>query len=378
MRTIAAFAAFALMLACMARAGPARDDHGSAIAAIADVQAAVAEIVRIENGDEIGRDAYVRAAHRALNALVGRDGENYARAFGDPGDGIGTLGHVDRMLDQNATLRWTPAVEGAKANVLAAAEDLQDAIGERELEDYQIDLTRALANLALVVGRPSTDGVLGGLSGALANTDLGVPSGARRASACKVPARTPAYGVRAGRLVYVALPRTIAAAQVPVGLDIRSIVVSASNVVLYTGSASAVARSCATADPPPALYTREQARAGAAVYARYCLQCHGTDLQGTAGPAVAGTEFLKTAKFDGWSLRDVRTTVFENMPFSNPGSLTPRQYAEATAFLLASSCYPAGSKPFPQSDEASLAAIKLGPITAAKPTNAKNGTCAVK
>jgi mono/diheme cytochrome c family protein len=114
------------------------------------------------------------------------------------------------------------------------------------------------------------------------------------------------------------------------------------------------------------------------VYLRYCLQCHGANLQGTAGPAVAGTEFLKTAKFDGWTLADVRTTVFQNMPFSNPGSLTPTQYANVIAFLLGSSCFPPGSKPFPQADQSWFASIKLGPLTGDKPTNPKLGTCTVK
>jgi polar amino acid transport system substrate-binding protein len=66
------------------------------------------------------------------------------------------------------------------------------------------------------------------------------------------------------------------------------------------------------------------------------------------------------------------------MPFSNPGSLTPKEYADVTAFLLAANCYPAGSKPFPTTASPALAKVKLGPIPGAKPTNAKLGTCAVK
>ena len=114
-----------------------------------------------------------------------------------------------------------------------------DAIGEREMEDYQTDLTRALANLGLAVGRPSQDGVLGGLSGALANTELGVPAGALRVAGCSVPARAPAYGLVSGQLVYVALPRAAAAAQLPSNLDVRSIVVRGDDVVLYTARAAA-------------------------------------------------------------------------------------------------------------------------------------------
>jgi len=365
MRAILALLVFALTLTSVTSAQPGRDDHGSALAALADVQTAVGDIVRIENGDSVGRAAYRDAAQHARSAI------------------ILAVGHVDRMLDQSATPRWQPAVEGAKANLLAAEENLNDASGEREIEDYQIDLTRALANIGLAVGRPAQDGVLGGLSGALANTDLAIPAGAARASGCSMPTQAPAYGVLAGQLIYVALPRAAAAAEIPANLDVRSVVVRGDEIVLYTthlgacrlqGTRDTVAASASL----PALYTAQQAHAGAAVYAHYCLQCHGTDLQGTAGPAVAGTEFLKTAKFDGWSLADVRATVFENMPFSNPGSLTPKQYADVMAFLLASSCYPAGTKPFPQSNQASFAAVKLAPIAGIKPAHPKIGTCTVK
>ncbi len=365
MRTLAALLVFAMTLARATSAQSLRDDHGSALAALADVQAAVVAIVRIEDGNEIGRPAYQGAARRALDAVDG------------------ALSHVDTMLDQRATPRWQAAVEGAKVNLLEAQENLKDAIGEREMEDYQTDLTRTLASLALAVGRPSQDGVLGGLSGALANTDLAVPAGATRVDGCAALARSPAYGVIAGQLVYVSLPRAAAAAQIPTNLDVRSVSVHGDDVVLYTMHASAcklqrTSDIAMTSPPAPALYTSTQAHAGKIVYARYCLQCHGADLQGTAGPAVAGTEFLKNAKFDGWTLNDVRTTVFLNMPFSNPGSLTPKQYADVMAFLLASSCYPAGATPFPQVARASFASIRIAPIAGVHATNPKIGTCAVK
>jgi cytochrome c5 len=391
-------------------AAPATDDHASALAALADVRASVAEIVRIENGYAVGHGAYLRAAHRAMNALVGRRDDGYAAKYGDPGDGVGTLGHLDRMLDKTGSSLWTPAAQGAKANVLAAASNLQSALTEKQMEDYQADLTHALANLALVVGRPSESGVLGGLSGALANTTLGVPAGAVSSSGCTAPPRAPVYGVVAGRLAYVALPRATASTAVPEGLSITRVVVQGDNVVLYTPAAREAAALCrrvsrlarmravvpslrlthtvtgsrlqrativAVSQPVPS-YTAAQAKSGAPVYRRYCLQCHGADLQGSAGPAVAGTEFLTNAQRNKWTLSDLRTTIFENMPFSNPGSLTPKQYADVTAFLLASNCYPSGSKPFPTAATSALAKIKLGPVHGVKPANAKLGTCAVK
>jgi len=389
MRTIALRLACVLVLALLAPVQAAPDDHAGAIAALADVRAAVAEIVRIENGYAVGHGAYVRAAHRAMNALVGRRDDGYVSSFGDPGDGIGTLGHLDTMLDQEASWRWTPAIEGAKANVLAAAENLQSALGQKEMEEYEADLTRALANLALVVGRPSQDGVLGGISGALGNTTLGVPAGAASVSGCALPAHAPAYGVVAQRLVYVALPRHAASAAIPAELSIGRVVVRDDDIVLYTRGGADATAACrgatrlqrtravaATPATPP--YTAAQAHDGIAIYKHSCIQCHGADLQGTAGPAVAGTEFLATAKTNKWTLADLRATVFENMPFSDPGSLTPKQYAAVTAFLLASNCYPAGTAPFPQSASGRLAAVKLGPVAGAKPANSKLGTCAAK
>jgi mono/diheme cytochrome c family protein len=389
MRTVALSLAALVFFGGAVPARSAPDDHASAIAALADVRAAVAEIVRIEDGYAVGHGAYLRAAHRAMNALVGHRDDGYAPSFGDPGDGVGTLGHLDRMLDQAGASLWTPAVQGAKANVLAAAASLQSALGQKEMEDYEADLTQALASLALVVGRSTETGVLGGLDGALANTTLGVPAGAATVSGCAAPTRAPAYGIVAGRLAYIALPRNSAAAGIPDGLAVSRVQITGRWVVLYAPAARAATALCRAgsrfgrtraiaahgAHPP---FTAGQARTGVAVYRRYCLQCHGADLQGAAGPAVSGTEFLANAQRNKWTLSDMRTTVFENMPFSNPGSLTPEQYANVMAFLLASSCFSAGSQPFPKTAVPVLAQVKLGPVRGAKPSNPNLGTCLVR
>ncbi|MBD5634342.1 MAG: cytochrome c, partial [Candidatus Eremiobacteraeota bacterium] len=244
MRTRSLFLAAFVVLAPRAGATAAVDDHASALAALSDVRAAIREIVRIEDGYAVGHAAYLRSAHRALNALVGRRDDGYVASFGDPGDGVGTLGHLDEMLDTESTALWTPAISGAKANVLAAAENLASSTHESQMEDYQADLTHALANLALVTGRPSQAGVFGGLSGALANTSLGVPAGATSVSACGEPVRAPAYGVVSGRLAYVTLSRARAAAALPEDFSVSRIVVRADDVVLYTPAAADAASLC--------------------------------------------------------------------------------------------------------------------------------------
>ncbi|HTJ28403.1 MAG TPA: hypothetical protein VMA36_19755 [Candidatus Limnocylindria bacterium] len=245
MRTMLLGVAWALALvATPAGVRAAPSDHARATAALVDVRAAVAEIVRIENGNAVGHAAYLRAAHRALNALVGRRDPAFAAASGDPGDGVGALGHVDALLDRNGEEVWTPALQGAKANLLAAANNLQTALHEREMEAYQGDLTEALANLSLVTGRVSETGVLGGISGALANTVLGVPPNATIVSPCGAPPQGRAYAVLSGRLAYVVLPREEAAGSLPAELSIARVVVSGDNVLLYTSSARSVTALC--------------------------------------------------------------------------------------------------------------------------------------
>ncbi|HYZ17128.1 MAG TPA: cytochrome c, partial [Candidatus Acidoferrum sp.] len=385
----AAILGVALALAAVSAAGASgtTSDHDKATAALADVRAAVGEIVRIEDGFAVGHPTYLRAAHRALNALVGRRDPLYSAAAGQPGDPAGALGNVDALLDRNAEEIWTPALRGAKANLLAAAKNLQDALHEREMEEYEGDLTQALANLSLVSGRPSESGVLGGISGALGNTVLGVPSDVAMVSPCGPPAHGRAYAVLRGRLAYVAVPRSTAAGALPGELSIARVVVTPDDVLLYTAGAKQTASLCrmqrtravvvaAAAAAPP--YTAAQAHAGARVYAAKCVQCHGANLQGTAAPGVAGREFLSSAHQNHWSLADVRSLVVDNMPLNDPGSLSPKDYAAVIAFLLQANCYPAGSRPFPTSDDPSFAKITIGPVAGAKPTNQRLGTCAAK
>jgi polar amino acid transport system substrate-binding protein len=402
------FITAAAVLACTGVSGAtsANDQHQLALAALVDMRAAVTQITTIEDGYAVGHPTYLRAAHRALNALVGRGDREYDASAGDPGDGVGALGNVDRLLDRSATYRWTSTVQGAKANLLAAAQNLHNALHEKEMEDYQGDLTQALANLSLATGRPDREGALGGIAGALGTTALGVPPGVAQVSGCAAASHTPSYGVVDGRLVYVALPRRSGVTSVPDDVSVSRVAVEGDKVVLYT-AAGATMPACAAVshagfprrtrevahtdvlqrvrdvaaaggNAPAAPYTAAQAHAGAKVYAASCIQCHGANLQGTAAPGVAGKTFLTTAKGNKWTLASVRTLVFENMPLNDPGSLTPTQYANVMAYLLASNCYPAGTKPFPEKDDPSFGKVLIQPVSGAHPTNPQLGTCSVK
>lgn len=142
--------------------------------------------------------------------------------------------------------------------------------------------------------------------------------------------------------------------------------------LLALGTSSALA----AADSMP--YTQAQAKAGQAVYSSQCASCHGSNLQGVAAPAVAGTRFLQTAQQNKWTLQTIDQIVTNNMPFSAPGSLKPQQYADVMAYLLAANCYTSNGKQFPTSAPSSFAKTQIQPQSN-KPSDAdKNGVCPVK
>jgi polar amino acid transport system substrate-binding protein len=368
----------------------AGDDHAQALAALADVRAAIAELVQADASYATDRNVYRRASQRAINALAGVHGEGYEAGPGSPGDAAGAIGHVDALLDRKENPVWVDPLHGAEANMRAAVAHLHDSLKARELMDYEISASRALTYLEVALGRPTDLGVLGGLEGALANTELGVPAGAARQDGCAAPTSAPSYGVHDGYLAWVALPASEGAhslAEDPGGVDVS---VGNGIVTLHTAAAARVAKACASRASAPAttqtaaaqgsaprpaaqpagaaaagalpeLYTKAQALRGAQIFAQKCVACHGKDLQGTAAPSVAGTDFLTTAQRNKWTLEIIRYIVFTLMPRNAPSTLGPQESAAVLAYLLASDCYPPGTKPFPAADNPAFANTQLGP-----------------
>ena len=106
------------------------------------------------------------------------------------------------------------------------------------------------------------------------------------------------------------------------------------------------------------VYTADQAKKGAALYADKCAPCHGEDLAGQAGiiPALTGDPWLMN--WNGKTLGDLYDKIFMTMPALEPGSLKPEEAAALVANILSVGKYPAGTAEVAAKAEA-LQGIKI-------------------
>ena len=100
------------------------------------------------------------------------------------------------------------------------------------------------------------------------------------------------------------------------------------------------------------VYTPEQATRGQDTYNSVCLSCHTI-------PEVTGKAF--SSKWVGYPLWDLYDYLSVNMPQSDPGTLTPKEYAQVVAYLLRINGMPAGKEDVP-SDTLALKRIKVDTI----------------
>ena len=95
----------------------------------------------------------------------------------------------------------------------------------------------------------------------------------------------------------------------------------------------------------PALYTADQATAGAAIYAQSCAACHGSQMEGVAAPALKGPAFGEMANAQGLTAQTLLDVIANTMPQSDPGSLKPEEFSAVTSYILQQNGYPAGTAP---------------------------------
>jgi mono/diheme cytochrome c family protein len=97
------------------------------------------------------------------------------------------------------------------------------------------------------------------------------------------------------------------------------------------------------------IYTAEQAIRGKDVYAGMCQSCH---------TAASHTGPVFVDKWNGRSLAELFTYITENMPKSEPGSLSTREYVLVLAYMLRVNGMPVGREEL-RSDPEALGLIRL-------------------
>jgi mono/diheme cytochrome c family protein len=105
----------------------------------------------------------------------------------------------------------------------------------------------------------------------------------------------------------------------------------------------------ATRTTAQGVYTAAQAKSGGDVYTMLCQSCHA---------AVTHTGAPFKAKWTGRPLSDLFTYIREEMPKTEPGSLSEEEYTLVLAYILRMNGMPAGRKAL-SPNEAELRTIRI-------------------
>jgi mono/diheme cytochrome c family protein len=97
----------------------------------------------------------------------------------------------------------------------------------------------------------------------------------------------------------------------------------------------------ATAAPRHASYTVAQAERGRFAYIHDCAECHGGELEGQFGPALAGPN----GAIQFHSGQSVYAFISTQMPSGNAGALPTSEYLDIVAYIYQRSHVPAGDRP---------------------------------
>lgn len=92
-------------------------------------------------------------------------------------------------------------------------------------------------------------------------------------------------------------------------------------------------------------FTSAQVASGDKLYQTNCAACHGVQLEGGAGPALAGPNAKTLRTKLHATVSDIFTIMAMQMPFNAPASLKHDQYVAIAAYILSKNGWKPGSKP---------------------------------
>lgn len=110
--------------------------------------------------------------------------------------------------------------------------------------------------------------------------------------------------------------------------------------ILFLIAASAYAADCSS--PSGGYYQTTQAAAGKTLFDANCASCHGSDLTGQSGPALAGKDFVSYLKFTKISAKQLLAFMESQMPYQAPGSLKKSEYVDIFSYILSVNDYKSG------------------------------------
>ena len=120
-------------------------------------------------------------------------------------------------------------------------------------------------------------------------------------------------------------------------------------LIVVVLSHEASAQETPTRSTAAGVYSAEQAKRGRETFAGMCQSCH-TPAQ-YAAPTFMGS-------WRGYTLWDLFSYLVGTMPKSDPGSLSPEEYAQVIAYLLELNDMPPGEDQLP-ADQDALRQIRL-------------------
>ncbi len=92
-------------------------------------------------------------------------------------------------------------------------------------------------------------------------------------------------------------------------------------------------------------YTSAQAASGEKQWAQSCASCHGENMEGGAGPALAGPNARTLTTKLHATVSDIFGYMTTNMPLNAPASLTHDQYVNIMAYVMKLNGYAPSSVP---------------------------------
>ena len=110
--------------------------------------------------------------------------------------------------------------------------------------------------------------------------------------------------------------------------------------------------------PAPGPFAKDQIATGRDQFQTNCAACHGANLSGDSGPALAGKAFLD--RWKGQSTADLYTFIRKTMPMCEGGSLGNAAYADLVAYLMWANGAEAGKDEFDGSAAVSIGSIVTG------------------